>query len=152
MKKVTKKPKITTNEGPPGKGVTIMCNVVDRPDATYPVTIKPYKLDLTQFGSKVRNMVTFRITNVSDKTLKPKVVAIPNQYFKVDLPESIEPGESGEARLKLVESALDEEFEKSFTFELDDATQSRFTVPVKRKLRPSVQQNVSSGTEEGSGH
>lgn len=127
-----------------------MCNVVDRPDATYPVTIKPYKLDLTQFGSKVRNMVTFRITNVSDKTLTPEMVAIADRYFKVDLPESIEPGESGEARLKLNESALDQEFEKSFTFELNDPVKSRFTVPVKRKLRPSIQQEISSDTQGGS--
>ena len=137
-RKITKRPKIVTNEGPPGKRVQIISNVIQRPDSTYPAAIKPYKLDLTQFGEKIRNEVKFRITNVSDKSLVPTIVSSADEYFEVELPNSIGPGESGEAKLKLKEYSLDKEFEKSFTFELDDAASSRFTVPVKRKLRPSL--------------
>ena len=102
------------------------------------MAIKPYKLDLTQFGEKIRNEVKFRITNVSDKPLSPNMVSSADKYFQVEFPESIEPGESGQAILKLNDFSLDQEFEKSFTFELNDAAFSRFTVPVKRKLRPSL--------------
>lgn len=151
MRKITKKPRIKTNEGPPGKQVEIICNVVDRPDSTYPIVIKPYKLDLTQFGRKVRDQVTFKITNVSDRTLTPSILVAADKYFEVKLPEGIEPGESGEARIKLKEFALDEEFEKSFTLVLDDPLATRFTVPVKRKLRPSVNQSADSDEESKSG-
>lgn len=151
MRKVTKKPRIKTNEGPPGKQVEIVCNVVDRPDSTYPIVIKPYKLDLTQFGRKVRDQVTFKITNVSDRPLTPSVLASAGRYFEVKLPDAIEPGESGEAKIKLKESALEEEFEKSFTLVLDDPLATRFTVPVKRKLRPSIKQAADSNEESDQG-
>ncbi|UCE23947.1 MAG: hypothetical protein JSU74_11700 [Candidatus Zixiibacteriota bacterium] len=139
-RKITKKPRINTNEGPPGKNVQISAYIVERPDSTYPVSIKPYKLDLTQFGEKVRDQVKFRITNVSDKSVNTSMIATSSEYFEVDLPSSVGPGESAEGVLKLKEFALDKEFEKSFTFDLDDAPKTRFTVPVRRKLRPSVQQ------------
>ncbi|UCD63287.1 MAG: hypothetical protein JSW34_11130 [Candidatus Zixiibacteriota bacterium] len=137
---MTKRPKIVTNEGPPDKRVSIMAYITKRPDSTYPAVIKPYKLDLTQFGEKVRDEVTFRITNVSDQDLDVSMVAYDGDYFEVELPGTISPGEWGEAKLKLVEEALDKEFEKSFTICVGDELNTRFTVPVKRKLRPSLQQ------------
>ena len=118
--------------------MSIVSNVVQRPDSTYPAAVKPYKLDLTQFGEKVRKEVKFRITKVSDKPLAPTMVSMAHDYFEVELPKSIAAGESGEARLILKEFSMDKEFEKSFTFEFDDAAGTRFTVPVKRKLRPSL--------------
>lgn len=120
--------------------------MVERPDSTYPVVIKPYKLDLTQFGEKVRDEVSFRITNVSDQPLKPSMVVWADEYFEVELPESIDPGDFGKARLKLKESAHGSEFEKSFTISFNDATESRFTVPVKRKLRPRRQTAQKTGS------
>lgn len=144
-RKVTKKPRIKTNEGPPDKHVEVMCHVSERPDSTYPIVIKPYKLDLTQFGEKVRDQVTFRMTNVTSKPLKPSIVAVADEYFEVKLPDVIRAGDSGEAKIKLKEFALDQEFEKSFTIVFDDPVATRFTVPVKRKLRPSVKQSASSG-------
>ena len=54
-KRITKSPRIQTNEGPPDKRVQIISEVVARPDSTYPVVIIPYKLDLTQFGEKIRD-------------------------------------------------------------------------------------------------
>ena len=137
---MTKRPKIMTNEGKPDKRVSISCYIVSRPDSTYPAVIKPYKLDLTQFGEKVRDEVEFRITNVSDKDMEISMVACADAYFEVDLPKSISPGESGTAKLKLRKEALGQEFEKSFTIAVNDAEGSRFTVPVKRNLRPSLQQ------------
>ncbi len=72
-----------------------------------------------------------------------------DDYFEIEIPKSIGPGESGEAKLKLKEFSLDKEFEKSFTFELDDAATSRFTVPVKRKLRPSLSEAQQENNNEG---
>ncbi len=74
------------------------------------------------------------------------MVATAGDYFEVELPGSVDPGESVEGVLKLKEFALDKEFEKSFTFDLDDAAKTRFTVPVKRKMRPSVQQAKDAQT------
>ncbi len=132
----TKRPKIETNEGPPHKTVSITANIVLRPDSTYPVIIKPYKLDVSQFGEKVRDEMTFTLTNVSDQTLSPRLVAFPNSYLEfVELPAKIEAGKTAEGRVKIRPDMLGESFQKSFTLELDDQAKSRFTVPVKRTVK-----------------
>jgi len=133
--KVTKRPRIQTNEGPPDKHVTITATVVPRPDSTYPVVITPYKLDLSQFSEKPIDQADFRITNVSDQPLHVSLVADEASLFSVKLPETIPPGETAGGQLKLHKDAMAQSFEKSFTFELDDSANSRFTVPVKRTVR-----------------
>jgi hypothetical protein len=129
-----------TNTENPSQFVTISSFVVARPDSTFPVIIKPYKLDLTQFGEKVRDEVTFKMTNVSDEKIDVSMVSFAYEYFEVDLPSRISPGETAEVTLKLKKDAMDKEFEKSFTMQVSGEGDLRFTVPVKRKLRPSIQQ------------
>ncbi|HKK21219.1 MAG TPA: hypothetical protein VJ983_07095 [candidate division Zixibacteria bacterium] len=94
---------------------------------------------MTQLGDKVRDEMTFSIKNVSDQKLDLSMVSSAPGYFKVKLPSSIAPGQSVEGQLKLDKDMLTKDFEKSFTIELSDSTHSRFTVPVKRTVRPSIQ-------------
>ena len=140
--RITKRPKIQTNEGPPDKRVQIIADVVSRPDSTYPLVMKPYKLDLSQFGEKLRDKIEFTITNVSDENINISMIAFAKEYFDVNLPSSIEAGKSAKCSLKLKESVIKENFEKSFTIETSDSKNSRFTMPVKRKLRTSTQANT----------
>ena len=126
---------IKTNEGPPDKNVRIAVDVIARPDSTYPIVIKPYKLDLTQFGEKVRSEIKFTIENVSDKPLHPSLVCSAYDLFDVTLPKSIPAGKTGEGVLRLNKASVDNGFEKCFTLQLDDEKTSRFTVPVKRTIR-----------------
>lgn len=107
--------------------------------------IKPYKLDLTQFGEKVRDEITFEITNKSDSKLDLTMVSIYDNLFEVKLPKSISEGKTAKGKLKLKSSALDKNFEKSFTFELNDEANSRFTIPVKRTIRASSAPKSSAG-------
>ncbi|MCK4632706.1 MAG: DUF1573 domain-containing protein [candidate division Zixibacteria bacterium] len=130
-----KRPKIQTNEGPPDKFVTIIANIVQRPDSTYPIVINPYKIDMSQFTDKVIKKAKFKITNVSDQKLKLTMVALPEGLMKIKLPKSIDPGKTVEAEVKLHKDILGESFHKSFTFEMDDADKSRFTVPIKRTVK-----------------
>ncbi len=106
-----------------------------RPDSTYPIIIKPYKLDISQFGEKTRDQMKFTITNVSDSSYDLSTVAWPKQYLTVTLPKSVAAGKSAEGSIKLSPDALKKEFEKSITIQLSDAKKSRFTIPVKRALR-----------------
>ena len=59
--KIIKQPHIETNEGQPGKTVKITANIEIQPDSTYPIVISPYKLNISQFGEKVRDEMTFKI-------------------------------------------------------------------------------------------
>ena len=132
---MTRRPRIETNEGPPPKYVQIIANVVARPDSTYPIVIKPYKLDISQFGTKVRDRMKFTIKNVSDEDLEISLIYKPEGYFTLDLPTKVEAGKTAEGVLTLTKEAIDKSFEKSFTIQLNDQANSRFTIPVKRQLQ-----------------
>lgn len=150
---VAKRPKIETNVGAPDQFVEFTCNVIMKPDSTYPVIIKPYKLDLSQFGEKVRDKMTFRINNVSDQPLDLTLIAAPSDYVSITLPKSIPAGASADATITLAKAAVDKEFEKSFTFEVSNDNHDRFTVPIKRSLRAPGQTSapVVPATQAG-GH
>jgi hypothetical protein len=134
-RQMSKSPRITTNEGPPDKRVTIKCHVMVRPDSTYPVVIEPYKVDLSQFTEKKVDRKEFEIRNVSDQPIDVKLVSTAPYYMEIDLPSTIEPGQVGTGEVVLTDEALDESFEKSFTIQCSDEAQTRYTVPVKRTVR-----------------
>ena len=137
--KVSKRPTIQTNEGPPDKKVQIDATVVTRPDSTYPLIINPYKLDLSQGTEKIIDKIEFTVKNVSDAKLDLQLVSHAYDFFEVELPKSIGAGESAKGKLKLLSVSLGKSFEKSFTIEVSDTNKSRFTVPVKRTLKNGTQ-------------
>lgn len=106
-----------------------------RPDSTYPIIVKPYKLDISQFGEKTRDQMKFTIINVSDSSYDLSLAAAPSQLLTVTLPKSVPAGKSAEGSIKLHPDALKKEFEKSITIQLSDGKATRFTIPVKRALR-----------------
>ena len=135
--------------------MTIVANIVPRPDSTYPVIINPYKVDLSQLGEKVINQSPINIKNVSDQPLEISVVASESAYFELDLPKSVAPGQEVTGKVTLVKSAYGDSFTKSFTIELTapgggDAAKSRFTVPVKRTVRVTEQAGATNVL--GGGH
>ncbi|RKX25124.1 MAG: hypothetical protein DRP45_06650 [Candidatus Zixiibacteriota bacterium] len=136
--RIQKSPRIETNEGTQKKKVTIIAEVVERPDSTFPVIIKPYKLDISQFGETIRDEIEFTITNVSEEDLEVQLVDLPQDLFELKLPGEVKAGESAEARLKLNKDMLEESFEKSLTIELNDESETRFTIPVKRTVKKPV--------------
>jgi hypothetical protein len=124
-----------------------------RPDSTYPIIIKPYKLDISQFGEKTRDQMKFTITNVSDSSYDLSLAAVPSQLLTVTLPKSVPAGKSAEGSIKLLPGALKKEFEKSITIQLSDGKSSRFTIPVKRALRlPGDTTHAASVKTTTSGH
>ncbi len=146
---MTKRPSIQTNEGPPDKHVSIMANIVPRPDSTYPIIINPYKVDLSQLGEKVIDQSPISIENVSDQPLEISLIASEGDYFRLDLPKSVGPGQKVTGKVTLLESAFGNSFEKSFTIELTapggaEATKTRFTVPVKRTVRVANQAGATN--------
>lgn len=148
---VTKRPTIKTNEGPPDKSVQISCSISTRPDSTYPILIKPYKLDLTQFGEKVRSETKFTIENISDKDLDLSMVYSPSELITVTLPKVVKAGKTAEGVAKLTKAGVDAEFEKAITLQLSDEKSSRFTIPVKRSIRkPGQEPTAATVVPQGS--
>ena len=133
--RVVKRPVIEI-EGLPEPGyVTISSYVVPRTDSLVPLRLEPFKLDISQYGETVRDRAAFAITNVSDKQLNVRLVAGADEFGALTLPDKIEPGQTVQAELVLKPDMLDSDLEKSFTFEVNDDSGSRYTVPVRRKLK-----------------
>jgi hypothetical protein len=148
-KSITKRPRIQTNEGPPDKNVTIIANVIQRPDSTFPVVVKPYKLDISQFGERVRDKMKFTITNVSEQDVTLAMIADLPGLADIELPEKIGAGKSVGRHIRLHADKLEEEFEKSFTFETSGEVTQRFTVPVKRTVKKPTAAGDAAGKGAG---
>lgn len=133
---VSKSPSIQTSAAGPDQRVRIVTNIITRPDSTYPVIIKPYKLTIGQFADKPRKELSFTIENVSKDEIPIRLIAHPSDLFDVDLPTTIAPRSSAKCSLALKEAGSTGSFEKSFTIELGDAKKTRFTVPVKHIVTP----------------
>jgi hypothetical protein len=69
---------------------------VRRPDSTYPVIVKPYKLDLSQIGETVRDEMKFTIENVSETDLDLSLIDDRKDLFQLELPETIPAGKTAE--------------------------------------------------------
>lgn len=141
---VSKSPRIETNDGSPAKNVHITTYVIERPDSTYPLIMTPYKLDLSQYGEKTRDNMSFTIKNVSPQDLDLTLIATNNDYFELELPDKVAAGETVQGMITLKKDVLDKEFAKSFTFEVNDEPTSRFTLPVKRSVPNQGSPKVSS--------
>lgn len=143
---VMKEPRVTVNDSTVGERmIYFKANIVARPDSTYPVIISPYKLDISQFGEKPRAEIRFTIHNSSTQAVTPTLVGNAPDYFQIDLPKSIGGGATESGTLHLSKEAMTKEFEKSFTFQLNDERQSRFTVPVKRSIH-ALQSSTTPAT------
>jgi hypothetical protein len=132
---INKNPRIETNEDESIHRVHIFANVVPRPDSTYPIVFKPYKFDISQFGSKIRDEMKFSIINVSNQHLRLELVDRPKKLFDFQLPKLIEAHATWTGLLKLHPKAIPMSFEKSITVRLLDENRTRFTIPVKRTKR-----------------
>ena len=132
--------------------MAILAEVIQRPDSTYPIIVKPYKLDVSQFGDRVRDRMKFTVSNVSDKEVTLSLVAGMPNFAQIDLPKKIGAGQSASGELKLLPSVLEKSFEKSFTIEVQgDAPKGiRFTVPVKRSVKTPAAENTGA-TEQKTG-
>jgi hypothetical protein len=131
--KVSKSPKVETNEGRAPKRVRIISNVTSRPDSTTPLVMNPYKLDISQSGEKTRDRITFTISNVSDEDLNIELIAFPYTLAEINLPRKVKAGSHVEAEVVVLADALKGEFTKSMTIQVDDADKTRFTIPITRK-------------------
>ncbi|MEW5796438.1 MAG: DUF1573 domain-containing protein [Candidatus Zixiibacteriota bacterium] len=128
--------------------VKIISYVVPRPDSTFPLRLEPFKLDISQYGEAVRDRASLEITNVSDKELAISLIAGVEDIGTLTLPPTVGPGQTVTAELVLKPEALANELERSFTFEVGDEHHSRYTVPIRRKLRdPRVGQLTAPAGE-----
>lgn len=145
--RVTKQPRIETNEGTPFRSVKIVTNVLSHPDSAFPIVIEPSRLDLSQLGKMGKEEIEFLITNVSEHEIKFDLIVEPTDLVSLQLPNKVAAGKVATAVLKLKPDAFDISFEKSITIELNDKLKSRFTIPIFRTIPEHV---TTEGISKGS--
>nr|MBN2277056.1 hypothetical protein [candidate division Zixibacteria bacterium] len=117
------------------KNVKISAEVITNPDSTYPIIIKPYKFDISQFGEKERRKLEFELINMSENDLEVSLIDMPVNMFKVKMPKKVKAGKTEKGEIELFDKYVTDEFQKSLTIELSDKNKTRFTIPVKRTIR-----------------
>ena len=141
--------------GPFNKSATVTCNDNDRgnfqlslkgktyefSDSLTPLTLSTGLVTWDQLTkSKEAKLV---VKNVSKSVLKMHLVSQPYGYLKISLPDAeIKPGKEKEIKVKIDSSVKDVEFKKSFTFEVNDSSGTRYTIPTiltKPVLTPQLQ-------------
>jgi hypothetical protein len=119
-----------TNEGQGAKNVRIKANIVTKPDSTFPIVIRPAKIEFAESDST--ETTEFTITNSSKGSLIPRIVSAPRSLVSINLPSSIPALDSAKGTMTLKKAGLKASFEKSLTIQLNDQAKSRFTIPIKR--------------------
>ncbi len=132
---ITKKPYITTNAGPDNIYLEFNAEIIVDSTLFKPIRLNPFKLDVSQFTVESRRKTSGWIINTSEKDLQLKMIDDKNKNFTVALPKIIKAHDSAQATVTVNEDAITKEFEQSVTFEVNDETASRFSLPVQRIYR-----------------
>jgi len=147
--RVVKTPVIDIDGTTEPRRVTISTYVIPRPDSAFPLRLEPFKLDISQYGQEVRDRASFSLTNVSDKEITITPVAGIEDIGTLTLPKKVDAGETVQAEVVLRPEALAKELVRSFTFQVNDETKSRYTVPIRRRLKdPRVGEITAPGGGE----
>jgi len=155
--KVTKRPKIYIEGSDLPRSVQLTTHVVANPDSTYPVVMEPYKLDISQYGTKKRTKIDFEIKNVSPKDQKIEIIDYEPRFLKVTVPDMVKAGETVKGHVKVKDAKAGDSFEKSvtlsFTQEKPRTQPVRFTIPITRTVRKlsSKLDSVMTSTGKGGG-
>ncbi len=132
---VTKKPYITTNAGPDNVYLEFNAEIIVDSTLFMPIRINPYKLDVSQFTVEPRRKASGWIMNLSDKDVALTMIDNKGKNFTTELPKIIKSHDSAQVTVTVNEDAIAKEFEQSITFEVNDETASKFSLPVQRMYR-----------------
>jgi hypothetical protein len=155
--KVTKRPKIFIEGSDLPRSVQITSHVIASPDSTFPVVFEPYKLDISQYGSKKRTSIEFEIKNVSPKDQEIEIIDFDDRFLTVTTPKHIKAGATVKGQVNVKDAKAGDSFEKSVTLAFKQTQPSgkpvRFTIPVTRTVRTlsSTLDSVMTSTGKSGG-
>ena len=121
---------------------------MDEPVA--PIVIEPPVIEIG--SDEMAGQYTIIVKSTSDVPLTPRLVAGPESDFIIDYSgKPIKPGATTKMTVRIADDYEPRIIKKSFTFELDDARRTRFTIPVRtvkpkaNPLQPSSQGASNTG-------
>lgn len=105
-------------------------------DSGRPLSLKPFKAELSRLGIKSIDSVGITFTNHSETPFVLKVVSVLTDEYSIVFPDTIPADGSARGYVKLNPAYADKEFTGSVTFEYAASAieNKRFTIPIRRKL------------------
>jgi hypothetical protein len=131
---VTKRPYVELADGSRWS-VRIHSELLPKPEEAMPISLDPYRLDVSQFTPTPRRMGKFNIVNKGDRDYNLKLIDYGAEFFELDMPTVVKAGQTATGTIMVHEHLIESEFTHSITFELDDEMRTRYTLPVKRMYR-----------------
>lgn len=139
--KVSKIPVLFLNTPHEAESLKIEAYVLDDPSSTESIRLEPFGIDYENFDLYAEE-IRFEITNTSGRDLNIKLISRPHEFVEIELPEEIKAGETVAGFVRLTENGREKSFAKSFTFEINDDSGSRFTMPIWRQLPQHIQKTT----------
>lgn len=132
---VTKRPYLETNIGAEKTYLKIYSLLIAEPEIDLPLFLNPVYIDVSQYTKKPRRKAKFLIENRGDTTYTLTLVDWARDFFDVELPSKVKPGETVEGSILVHEDKIPFNFNHSLTFSINDFEETRYTLPVERKVR-----------------
>jgi hypothetical protein len=135
---VKKVPYFETNLGEQKFYIKITAELLPDVELDQPIFARPAKVDISQFRpTPPRDKAKFYIHNVDSVDHRLTLIDYAEHAFEVEFPEKVSAGDSVRVVIRLLEDALDTEFDHSVTFSIDGEGEEdiRYSVPIQRKMR-----------------
>jgi len=106
------------------------------PDSSRPLSLKPFKAELSKLGTRSIDSVGITFTNHLASPIVLKVVSVLTGEYNFVYPDTIPADGSAKGYVKLNPAYSDKEFTGSVTFEYAASAveNKRFTIPIRRKM------------------
>lgn len=107
------------------------------PDSARPISIKPFRAELSKMSSRSVDSMRIMLTNHSELPVALKVTSAPMAEYRLTVPDSLRAKETVAMVLAVAPEYQDKEFSRSVTLKYDGGAvgvTGNITVPVRRKI------------------
>jgi hypothetical protein len=129
---IIKRPYLITNVSEERVSLTIEAEVMIDPEMSAPLKITPFEIDVARPGNDEHRYAVFLIENQGKQDYTVTLVDKAVDFFEAKLPQVIRAGETAEGMVLVHRDPVKKEFERSLTFEINDASRTRYSLPVHR--------------------
>ena len=103
-------------------------------DSLKPVSVSPFKCELSKIKEKSIDELEFTLTNRTEDDLQVSIVSSSIEECIIEIPQSLAALGKVVCVIKVKDEFLDKEFKGSVTIQLDNSDNTRITIPYRRKI------------------
>ncbi|UCE25391.1 MAG: DUF1573 domain-containing protein, partial [Candidatus Zixiibacteriota bacterium] len=128
--KITKRPYMMTNTPAERVMLNIKADVMIDDSLLAPLNISPFEIEISNSTGPDRRQAAFLLENRGNREVTITLIDHDAATLEVELPGKVRAGQAATGWVRILPDVTVDELEKSITFELDDDSRSRYTLPV----------------------